>query len=96
MAANVQALLDHYYPLSKYRIKSKQQQQLATDAGVSWSSIQRVLDPKDGKGVDTIADIAVALHLPPAELLRANVLERIPASYVPVNPETDDLQRRGS
>jgi hypothetical protein len=94
LAENVQALLDRYYPISRYRIKSKQQQQLATDAGVSWSSIQRMLDPDDGKAIDTIADIAVALHLHPSELLRRDLMDRIPADYVPETPEPRELRRR--
>lgn len=100
LAENVQFLLDRHYPLSKYRIKSKQQQQLAKDAGVSWSSIQRMLDPEDGKAIDTIADIAVAVHIHPAELLRSDLPERLPDHKPPETTEphepqpTRELRRR--
>lgn len=92
IAENVQALLDHHYPLSKYRIKSKQQRQLAQDAGVSWSSVQRMLDPDDGKAIDTLADVAVALDIPPFELLRARATERIPTAEG--IPRPGSLRRR--
>lgn len=84
IAENVQHLMERHYPLTRYRIKSQQQRHLAQDAGVSWSSIQRMLDPEEGKAIDTLADVAVAFNIPPSELLRPTPAEKeVPATDVP-------------
>lgn len=71
LARNVQALIDAHYPLSKYRIKSDQQKAVKENAGVSWSTIQRALNPAKGaKTLDTVADIAAAFVVHPSDLLR--------------------------
>lgn len=69
LAANVQTYLDVHYPLSKHRIKSNQQKAFANDSGVSWSSIQRALDPSTGVTLDVIADVAVGMEMKGADLI---------------------------
>lgn len=61
--------MDQLYPLAKYTKKSYQEQAFARDAGVSWSSVQRALNPHSGQTLDVIADLAVALHVKSADLL---------------------------
>jgi len=60
---NISALLSIRYPNRNYENTSEQQKAFAKDAGVSWSTIQRYLDPEQGKTLDVLADIAVALEV---------------------------------
>jgi hypothetical protein len=69
VAANIRGLMEQIYPLAKYTKKSYQEQAFARDAGVSWSSVQRVLNPHSGQTLDVIADLAVALHVKSSDLL---------------------------
>jgi hypothetical protein len=45
---NLELLMDRDYPTDKFRNKSERQMEVAKDIGVSWSSIQRALDPSRG------------------------------------------------
>lgn len=65
--------MDLQYPPDKHNGKAAQQIAFAKDAGVSWSTVQRALDPEAGKTLDIIADIAVALGITASELLSANL-----------------------
>lgn len=69
LAANLRALLDEKYPLARYSGKAEQEMAFAKDAGVSWSTVQRALDPENGKTIDILADLAAGLEVPAIELL---------------------------
>lgn len=69
VAANIRGLMEQLYPLAKFTKKSYQEQAFARDAGVSWSSVQRALNPHSGQTLDVIADLAVGLHVKPSDLL---------------------------
>lgn len=86
LAENVQLLMEHEYPASKYQTASAREQALAKEAGCSWSTIQRILAPikggRDigkavaGEGVgtkiDTLADLAVVFGVSAVDLLSPN------------------------
>jgi hypothetical protein len=67
LASNLRALIDRSYPLARYPGKSEQEKAFAKDAGVSWSTVQRALDPENGKTIDILADLASGLDIPPVE-----------------------------
>jgi len=73
LATNLAALIERDYPAVKFKTESDRQKKVAEDAGVSWSSIQRQLDPDDGKTLDVMADLAVAFHLKVHELLNPDL-----------------------
>ena len=85
LAENVQLLMEHEYPESKYPTVSAREQALAKEAGCSWSTIQRILapikgsrvgkaEPGDGVGtkIDTLADVANVFGVSPVDLLTPN------------------------
>ena len=65
--------MDLNYPPNKYGGKAAQQIAFAKDTGVSWSTVQRALDPEVGKTLDVIADLAVALGVKAGELLAVDL-----------------------
>lgn len=69
LADNLRALLNHKYPLARYSGKAEQEQAFAKDAGVSWSTVQRALDPENGQTIDILADLAAGLDMPASALL---------------------------
>lgn len=69
LAANLRALIDQQYPLARYPGKSEQERAFAKDAGVSWSTVQRALDPENGKTIDILADLASSLEIPAMDLI---------------------------
>lgn len=71
LVENLQALISLRYPLRKHRTASKAQQRFAKDAGVSWSTVQRWLNPQNGMTLDVLADIASALESRASDLLTA-------------------------
>ena len=74
-AANVKALVESRYPISHFGSVSDQQKAFARDAGISWSSLQRKLDPAHGCNLDLVADIAVALEVKPEQLLSSTLVD---------------------
>lgn len=93
VAANIRGLMEQLYPLAKYTKKSYQEQAFARDAGVSWSSVQRALDPNSGQTLDVIADLAVALHVKSADLL---IEDFAPSGNVSEPKEISPFQGRES
>lgn len=69
LAENLRALLNFKYPLARYSGKAEQEQAFAKDAGVSWSTVQRALDPENGQTIDVLADLAAGLDMSASELL---------------------------
>ena len=63
LAENLGALIDARYPTSKYRTASAAQQRFAKDARVSWSTVQRWLNPENGMNLDVLADVASAAQV---------------------------------
>lgn len=61
--------MDRDYPAKKFKNKSDRQMEIARDFGMSWSSIQRSIDPKRGITLDLLADLAVGFTLKAHELL---------------------------
>ncbi len=80
-AANVTAMIDHRYPMTKYRTASKQQDEFAKDVGVSWSTIQRKISGKAGGTLDVLADLAVALDVKPHDLLDPRLIGQLPSQF---------------
>jgi transcriptional regulator with XRE-family HTH domain len=68
LAQNVRALIDHHYKDSDNRPKA-----LATDTGLSLSSVQRVLNAEAGASIDTIEVIANAFDLSTYHLVLPNL-----------------------
>lgn len=66
---NISFLISKQYPLKKFTTISEQQQQLARDAGISWSSVQRALDEERGSSADVLADLAAAFEIKVADLV---------------------------
>lgn len=64
LAANLKRLLEHHYRTSPNRPKS-----LSVDAGVTLSTIQRVMKCEVGASLDTLESIADALHIQVYQLL---------------------------
>lgn len=91
LAENVKALLDRDYPARKYKNKSARQQAASRAIGVSWSTIQRLLDPHVGKHMDVVADVAAGFTVTISALLRPNVVE---TKTAPDIRESEELQRR--
>lgn len=69
VADNVQRLIDFKYPISEYRTPSERQKALKSDANVSWSTVQRLLNADRGKQIDIITDVAIGLGCQPGDLL---------------------------
>lgn len=67
--------MDQAYPKVIPRGKSEQQKKFARDAGVSWSTIQRVLDIERGKSLDILADLAAGLEVKVTDLLMPPITE---------------------
>lgn len=74
---NVELLMERDYPAKRFKTESARQQQVASDATVSWSSIQRALDAEEGKTLDLLADLAVAFTIKPHELLDPELADRL-------------------
>jgi hypothetical protein len=74
---NIELLIERDYPAKRFKTASARQQQVAKDASVSWSSIQRALDPEQGQTLDLIADLAVVFTLKPHELLDPDLADRL-------------------
>jgi len=89
LAANLRAMLDIKYPLARFSGKAEQEQAFAKDAGVSWSTVQRALDPENGKTIDILADLAAGLEIPAVELLSRDV--RTPGDDLPF-PTADNRE----
>lgn len=96
LAENTLLLMDRAYPIAKYKTRSAQLKELASDSRCSFSSTQRLLDTKEpiGTGIDMVANIAATLGVLPAQLLTngfaaAHLREGAPASQ-------EELQRRRS
>lgn len=68
VARNVKKLMEHHYAESTNRPK-----RLAAEAGVSLSSVQRVLAAENGPNIETIEAIALALEVSPYQLLIATL-----------------------
>ncbi len=66
---NTQIVIDQNFPLKNYRTKSEQQKHAASEGDVTWSTIQRVLDPRKGLTLDVLADVAAGLGVQPFQLL---------------------------
>lgn len=64
LAENIKSLMDRHYIESRNRPKS-----LAKDAGVSLSTIQRILERENGANLDSIEQIAEAFALSAYQLL---------------------------
>lgn len=77
LTRNVELLIERDYPAARFKTESARQQQVAKDASVSWSSIQRALNSNDGKTLDLIADLAVAFTIKPHELLDPELADRL-------------------
>lgn len=73
LAMNLRLLLDRQYPLARYSGKAEQEKAFAKDAGVSWSTVQRALDPENGKTIDIVADLASSLDVPAMDLLSREI-----------------------
>lgn len=86
LAANLTALIDRDYPRRKFKTESARQTAVARDAGTSWSSIQRALNPKDGKTLDMVADLAIAFRLKACELLDPELADSLSRE----DPDGDD------
>lgn len=69
LAANLGSLINQKYPIANYSGKAEQQRAFAKDAGLSWSTVQRALNPEIGKTIDILADLASGLEVPALELL---------------------------
>lgn len=69
LADNLSRLINERYPIARYSGKAEQEKAFAKDAGVSWSTVQRALDPEKGKTIDILADLASGLEIPIIELL---------------------------
>lgn len=67
VAANLVSLVAKHYPLLPN--VTQQQKALAEKAGVSHSTIQRIMEKKVGATIDNLEQIAVALDLSPYQLL---------------------------
>lgn len=84
LAANLTNLIEQQYPLARYSGKAEQEKAFAKDAGVSWSTVQRALDPENGKTIDVLADLASSLDVPAMELI-AREPRVLPAENGPFN-----------
>ena len=84
----VQFLLDHQYPVDKYGGKAEQQRAFAKDSGVSWSTVQRALNPETGKTLDIIADLAVGFGIEASALMSFEPLDEasVPRRPFPKKP----------
>ncbi|HEX5461919.1 MAG TPA: hypothetical protein VFX20_18285 [Steroidobacteraceae bacterium] len=87
-------LFEHTYPVARYPTRSAQQQAFARDAGVSWSSVQRKLEPESGFTLDLVADIAVALRIEPHHLLDPNLPQTLPLPRPEGGAEAPAFRRR--
>lgn len=95
LADNVQAYLDLHYPAAKFLKPSYAQMEFAKDTGVSWSSVQRALDPQTGITLDVIADLAVAMEVKLSELLTMGFFTRernADPFQKPVDPTADQAK----
>jgi hypothetical protein len=77
LARNVELLIDRDYPANRYSTESARLQKVATDAGVSWSSVQRALNPNVGNTLDVLADLAGLFTIKPHELLDPELADRL-------------------
>lgn len=93
LAENVHALMERDYPLTKYKTKSDAEKAVGKDAGLSFSSIQRVLDPSNGTTLDTLADLAVAFGLRPSQLLIPDIARVTAASSASAEDKRQDAAR---
>lgn len=72
LSDNLSALIEVHFPASKYPTRSAREQAAAKAAGLTWSTIQRILNQQVGTTTDTLADLASVFHISPADLLTAN------------------------
>jgi len=105
LVKNTQIILDDKFPPGNYASRSDQQKAAAREGKVSWSSIQRVLDPNKGLTLDVLADVAFGLGVWPEDILDPKYGEGLLAqraaresSRMPAAAESSSaaLQRRTS
>lgn len=98
LAKNTQIVLDEKFPPGNFGTKSDQQKAAAKEGKVSWSSIQRLLDPNRGLSLDVLADVAFGLGVWPHEILDQKYGEKLKAQRDVVHEEVSSapLQRRSS
>ena len=77
LATNVRGLMDHQYKESTNKPKA-----LAGDAGVSLSTVQRMLDSSVGSTIDNIELLAAALGVSAYQLLLAELSPENPQIVV--------------
>ena len=85
LAANMEKLMAHHYAESSNRPKA-----LAQDAGVSLSTVQRIMKQETGATLDNLESIAAAFHLSAYQLLLPNLHPDNPGV---VNGATKDEER---
>jgi hypothetical protein len=93
LVENLSALIDARYPQAKYQTVSAAQRRFAQDARVSWSTVQRWLNPENGMTLDVLADIASALESKASDLLTAGFDQTIARTVDGIRPSTDELYR---
>ena len=72
LSENLEALIDIEFPIAKYGTRSDRQKAFAKAAGLSWSTIQRVLTGKVSATTDTLVDLAAVFGISPSDLLTSN------------------------
>lgn len=89
LAANVRGLMEH-----QYRSASNKPKGLAADAGVSLSTVQRIIAGEVGATIDNIELIAAALGVSGYQLLMPNLRPDNPQVVVGATKDEERLYAR--
>ena len=89
VADNIQALMN-----VNYRGSENKPLDLANDAGISLSSVQRILNKSVGASVDTLERISIALGVSVYQLLIPNLNPRNPQVVKGATKEEERMYRR--
>lgn len=72
LSENISDLIDIHFPASKYATQSDRQKAFARAAGLSWSTVQRVLSGKVSATTDTLVDLANVFGVSISDLTTPN------------------------
>lgn len=95
LSANVIALLNDHYPISKHKTQRGQFEALGKDAGVAPATVQRAIDPENGISLDVMADLAGAFEIKLIQLLSPDLIPAMRVRHGETGDESEDLQRNG-